>query len=195
MLSVAEVNKNKELFISLVKDNITRKGVDKLLEHLEKETDFFTAPCSTKFHLNYRGGLCEHSINVFTAICCLATIDNEQMLEDKSVMESLAIIALFHDLCKADYYEVNPSTYGKAAPYIVNDQFPCGHGEKSVIEIMQFMRLKREEILAIRWHMGAWDEAVKGGSYAYNTAQDSTILVPLLHIADMYASQVTERVK
>ena len=54
----------KDEFIYLLK-NTKRENIDKLIEWLEKETDFFSAPASTKYHLNYEGGLLVHSLNVF----------------------------------------------------------------------------------------------------------------------------------
>ena len=54
----------KEEFISIYNENIKRKGADKLLEYLKK-SDFFTAPCSTRYHGAYEGGLVEHSVNVY----------------------------------------------------------------------------------------------------------------------------------
>lgn len=97
--------------------------------------------------------------------------------------ETLAIVALLHDLCKTNFYETemrNQKTYDsekvKAAAawqvkkdnagqfiwesvptYVVNDKNPYGHGEKSVMMIEEFMKLTMEERYAIRWHMGMGD--------------------------------------
>jgi len=38
---------------------------------------------------------------------------------------------------------------------VVNDQLPYGHGEKSVYIISGFMKLAREEAMAIRWHVAS----------------------------------------
>ena len=49
---------DKERFIDLYKTHIRREGADKLLEYLDSPaSDFFTAPASTKFHNNVKGGL------------------------------------------------------------------------------------------------------------------------------------------
>lgn len=40
-----------------------RAGIEELINHM-KENGFFTAPCSTRFHLAEEGGLAKHSFNV-----------------------------------------------------------------------------------------------------------------------------------
>lgn len=54
----------KDDFVRLFTEHIKRPGATELLEWLET-TDFFVAPASTRFHGNYEGGLCEHSVNVW----------------------------------------------------------------------------------------------------------------------------------
>ena len=177
-------NEYKEAF----QKNITREGAEKLLSWLEG-TDFFTAPASTRFHGAYEGGLCEHSLNVW------------KRLQDGCAVkgyspESIAICGLLHDLCKANFYKVstrnvkNEQTgkWEKVPFYQVEDQFPYGHGEKSVWLIERFMRLTVEEAAAIRWHMGGFDDAVRGGSFAVSGAFESWPLCVELHIADLRAS-------
>lgn len=56
----------KEEFIQIYKENIHREGADTFLEFLEgPHSDFFTAPASTRFHGNMKGGLCAHSVHVY----------------------------------------------------------------------------------------------------------------------------------
>ena len=83
----------KEKFLTLCRENIHREGIDKLLAWLEK-SDFFTAPASTRFHGAHEGGLVEHSLNVY------------EQLTNGEPTETTAIISLFHDLCKTDFYTV-----------------------------------------------------------------------------------------
>lgn len=45
------------------------------------------------------------------------------------------------------------------------------------------------EALAIRWHMGAYDDAARGGSYSLSAAMERTPLVLALHTADMMATE------
>ena len=92
-------------------------------------------------------------------------------------------MALLHDVCKANYYA------GEYPDYTVKDQMPMGHGEKSVYLVMKRMELTDDEALAIRWHMGAYDDAFRGGSRALNAAMERTPLVLELHYADMIATQ------
>lgn len=97
--------------------------------------------------------------------------------------QTQTIVALLHDVCKANYYA------GEYPDYAVKDQMPMGHGEKSVYLVMKHMELTDDEALAIRWHMGAYDDAFRGGSRALNAAMERTPLVLELHYADMIATQ------
>ena len=77
--------------------------------------------------------------------------------------------------------------------YQVSDQLPYGHGEKSVYLIEHFMRLKTAEAIAIRWHMGGFDDAVRGGSFAVSDAYNTYPLAVKLHIADLTATYLLEQ--
>lgn len=179
----------EEQFRLIYRAKITRPGALELLKWLGS-TDFFTAPASTKFHGVYSGGLVAHSLNVLAAL--LQSLDASSFKDLALGMrktfsgaeETLAICALLHDVCKANYYE--PQSDGG---YQVNNRFPFGHGEKSVFLISRFMRLTDEEALAIRWHMGPYDDAARGGSRDYEQALAFSPLVGLLHAADMQATQ------
>lgn len=157
---------------------IDRAGADNLLAWLES-TDFFTAPASAKYHGAYPGGLVKHSLNVYNELISHV---------DAGTVESLTICALLHDICKVDYYEPDG-----AGGYRINDEFPLGHGEKSVYLITQHMRLTGDEALAIRWHMGAYDDAARGGSRNLSAAMAISPLVYELHAADMRAAQQEQR--
>ena len=187
----------KEEFIKIYTDNIKREGADKLLEWLES-TDFFSAPASTKFHSAVEGGLCEHSVNVYNRFLCLVKQEYGEIFEEKISRESIAIIALLHDLCKTNYYAVEyrnvkiDNEWTKQPYYTVKDNLPYGHGEKSVYMISGFMRLTRQEAMAINWHMGGFDQRVMGGSYAI---ADAFYMFPealLFHIADLQATYLDE---
>lgn len=154
---------NRERFIEIYKSKITRDGSQKLLEYLCSETssDFFVAPASTRFHGAYEGGLVEHSLNVYD---CLVDMMPRLKSRYGSIFdyseESLAIVALLHDLCKVNFYKVEYRNVKKdgvwsSMPYFtIEDQLPYGHGEKSVYIISGYMRLSRDEAFAIRYHMG-----------------------------------------
>lgn len=182
----------KEKYVSLLNDVAQRrKGIDKLLAWLES-TDFFTAPASTRFHGAYEGGLLEHSLNVYEAFQKLFGQDGDDA-------DSVVLCTLLHDVCKAGFYKTemrnrkNEHGQWEQVPfYTVDDQFPYGHGEKSVYLIERFVRLKTEEAVAIRWHMGGFDDAVRGGSYALSGAFEKYPLALRLYMADMYASYMIE---
>ena len=97
----------KQRFIDIYKENITRDGADKLLDYLlSSKSDFFTAPASTKFHGNYEGGLCEHSLNVYECLCDF--VKHSRFCQKHGFSfdeESLAIAALLHDVCKTNFYK------------------------------------------------------------------------------------------
>ena len=164
-----------ECFKEIFRTQVNRPGADKLLEWLES-TDFFTAPASTKYHGAYEGGLVRHSLNVYYGIL------GNYITRNQYAGETHAIVALLHDVCKADFYKKTETGWA------VNDRLPMGHGEKSVYLIMKHMELTDDEALAIRWHMGAYDDAFRGGSKAFNIAMDRCPLIFALHQADTIAT-------
>lgn len=181
-------------FEAIFKENITREGADRLLEWLQK-TDFFLAPASTRYHCAFEGGLVKHSVNVYKALM------NKHFDPEVDNKESFAICALLHDVCKAQFYKVScrnvkdPVT-GKWEPqpyYTIEDEFPFGHGEKSVFLIERFLRLKPSEAMAIRWHMGGFDNAAQGGSQAISQAYERYPLAVKLHMADLEATYLMEK--
>lgn len=185
---------NKDFFISLCKKEIRRNGIDKLLEWINS-TDFFTAPASTRFHGNYTGGLCEHSINVYNQLIKLTELYQITVISK----ETLAIIGLFHDVCKINFYKQSErnikenQTWKKTFCWDVEDQLPLGHGEKSCILLQRFILLTDEELLAIRWHMGGFDCAVRGGEHSMSKAQTMSPLVTLLSAADILSANILEK--
>lgn len=76
--------------------------------------------------------------------------------------------------------------------YKTEDRLPLGHGEKSVIILQSFIKLTRDEIFAIRWHMGSFDCAVKGGDYGMGNAFETCPLAVMTHLADMEATYLVE---
>lgn len=187
----------KEQFIEIFNREIKREGANKLLNYLES-TDFFTAPASTRFHLAHEMGLCEHSLNVYFRLKEL--VENEKSDWAKNVSgETIAIIALLHDVCKIELYSIDyrnvkqPDGSWQKVPYYTTDEkLPYGHGEKSVYIVNGFIRLTREEAMCINWHMGGFDDRVKGGSYSIAKAFEMYPLAVLLHIADVMASYLDE---
>jgi len=191
-------NNDKEIFIDLLKLT-KRKGVNELINWLETSTDFFTAPASTKYHLNEEGGLLKHSLNVcyelFSEMQPKDVLDGF-VVSDEGV-DKIIIVSLLHDICKANYYTVKTKNvknkdgkWVKEPYYTVDDQFPVGHGEKSVILIQKFIKLTDEEIMAIRWHMGGFEPK---DNYQYiSNAFGKCKLALQLHIADLKATYLDE---
>ena len=152
----------KEEFIQIYRDSIRREGADALLDYLEHKSDFFTAPASARYHGAWPGGLCEHSVNVYR--CLAAYLERERVKELYGLeysAESIALVALLHDVCKTGCYKAGtrnvkgPDGRWQAVPtFYYEDSLPYGHGEKSVYILSGFLRLTREEAMAIRWHMG-----------------------------------------
>ena len=153
---------SREEFIEKFKTYVHRDGSAALLDYLQNKSDFFTAPASAKYHSAYAGGLCDHSLNVYH--CLKAYLERERVRElyglDYSD-ETIAVVALLHDICKVNCYTTGtrnvkgPDGKWQSVPtFFYDDKLPYGHGEKSVYIISGFMRLSREEAMAIRWHMG-----------------------------------------
>lgn len=181
----------KEEFIKIYKENITREGSAKLLEWIET-TDFFTAPASTRYHCACESGLVMHSVSVYN------TMIEKHFDEENDNPESFAICALLHDLCKAQFYKIstrnvkNEETgrWEKVPYYSIEDRFPFGHGEKSVFLIERFMRLKLDEAMAIRWHMGEFGDK---NSNTISQAYDAFPLAVKLHLADLESTYLREK--
>lgn len=196
----------KEEFIQIYTENIKRQGADKLLEYLKK-SDFFTAPSSTRYHGSYEGGLVEHSINVYHCLKdYLSRPRTKELYNMDFSEETIAIVALLHDLCKVNFYKTemkNAKTgqkdnrgrdiWHEVPYYTIDDRLPYGHGEKSVYIISGYLfgdgRLTRDEACAVRWHMGF------SGIEDKNTIGKALEMYPLafaLHVADMEASYFLE---
>lgn len=182
-----------------------RKGIDDVIKSLYKEHGFFEAPASSAFHLNEPGGLVQHSINVYQMALKVRDIIVAQKpeLADQLTDESIAIAALLHDVCKSDIYQLKDKFRKDAngrwetyQGYEVNyARFPMGHGEKSVIMLLQMgLDMTDEEMMAIRWHMSAWDLAFQSAEEksSLNAARERCPLLTVLQAADGLASGIVE---
>ncbi len=183
----------KEQFVDIYTNNIRRDGADELLKWLET-TDFFTAPASTKYHCACEGGLVQHSVSVYQVL-----MEKHFDLSTDNP-ESFAICGLLHDLCKTQFYKTSfrnakneKGQWEQVSYYSIDDAFPFGHGEKSVFLIERFLRLKPAEAIAIRWHMGGFDEAARGGSFGVSHAYERYPLAVKLHLADLESTYLREQ--
>lgn len=221
----------KQKVLAIVNEKIKREGVDKLVKFLE-ESDYFTAPASTKFHSCEVGGLANHSLSVYE---CLVKKVKAYELDYSD--ETIAICGLFHDLCKVNFYKEKPfeaatapqlkylyslsgvnfpaettskdaasrlieqyknSTSTKVAEpegpvWIVDDQLPIGHGEKSLFILQKYIDVTDDEALAIRWHMSAFDPGTHfnyPSGFAFRQASTNCKLVTALATADFESDKL-----
>ena len=194
----------KEEFIELLQST-QREGVDYVIEDLT-DLGFFEAPASTVFHLNYEGGLVEHSVNVCKVGLMLRTqmIEMKPELADELRVDSVILSTLLHDVCKSDIYKkvtkrkkTHIGVWEEYDGYDVDySNLPIGHGEKSVVMLLRMgLDLYDEEIMAIRWHMSAWDLPFQSPELKsnINKAKDICPLCSLVQAADGLASNLLER--
>lgn len=184
----------KEEFERIAKTNILRDGLLDLLAWLQ-DTDFYTAPASTRFHGAHEGGLVQHSLNVYSQLKKLCAF-----YECDASEESIAIVSLFHDLCKVGVYKVEMrwrknqyNQWEQYPTYKFEEDFAYGgHGSKSVFLVQTFMQLSPEEASAINCHMGQWDAT----TYSNPTPVfERNLLAWLLHVADEAADYFLENKK
>lgn len=201
MSTNTETEQRRERFCKILRDT-GRENTDYILEDLE-DLGFFRAPASVQGHGSFPGGLVEHSLNVYDAAMGLRreTLAIRPDLEDQLPPESIAIAALLHDVCKADFYTLTKKkkrneigVYETFETYEIHDErFPVGHGEKSAMIVLRSgLDVSEEELLAIRWHMGPWNLS-KDDEKFYRQAGKATPLQPLIHAADTMASALLER--
>lgn len=178
----------KDKFVDLC-STIEREGIDDLMDFVNK-SDFYTAPASTRYHGSYEGGLLEHSLNTYY---CFEKLVKDNNITLKS-QDSIKIIPLFHDICKANMYKVSSrnvkenGAWVQKSYYEIEEKFPCGHGEKSVIILQNYIKLNMDEIYSIRAHMGGFDSSPDVVGRIFEKSK----LAVLMHIADMEATYIEE---
>lgn len=186
---MSDMNKDKARFISLCEE-VKREGIQDLLAWLEV-SDFYTAPASTRYHGAHEGGLLAHSLNVYDQAKKLLSLYSEICVSE----ESIIISALFHDLCKVNFYVTEKrnrknehGVWESYDAYSVKEKFPFGgHGSKSVFLVQNFIKLTPEEAVAINCHMGSWD-----GNTAVGEAYGKYPFAWILHVADEAATYIDE---
>ena len=165
------INKFNRMKPEIVSDSVSNFLMD---------NGFFTAPASTKYHGAYEGGLFDHSLAVTETLIDLTNKNNLIW----SRPESPFIVGMFHDLCKIDnylqkedgHYEYNTDTLLK------------GHGDKSIMLLSTLIQLTLEEVMCIRYHMGAFVEKEEWSNYSRSVRLFPNVL--WTHQADMIASQI-----
>ena len=167
-----------------------RKGIENLIQWLDN-SDFKVAPASTRYHSNHEGGLLEHSLNVYNE--CIRQKDLIKLFNIPQ--DTLIITSLLHDICKVNYYKMDVRNVKKNGAwvqepyYTLDDMFPMGHAEKSIIIAQQFIQLSDVEIAMIRAHMGGFvSDNYFSPSAVYNKYPEAIVL----HNADLIATYVLE---
>lgn len=178
----------------------SRVGGKEMMHYLEEESDFFVAPASTKYHGAVIGGLVEHSLHVYM---CLKDLLSSKFYSGIGIdvpSDTIAVCGLLHDICKVNFYvpEVKnrKNKNGSWESYLgftIDDAFPFGHGEKSVYAINKFMKLRHDEAMAIRYHMGFSN--CEGTLQRSNYSKSASLfpLILALSEADTRAALILER--
>lgn len=190
MIKIKTTAERIDEFYSLMHPYISKEFYQWLIKN-----GFFTAPASRKFHGAYPGGLYDHCHAV-----TMSLVDMTEKLGLKWQKErSPYIVGMLHDLCKIDQYEkiidVKGVEYfgmdepqGEEFHYEYSKEILIpGHGDKSVMMLSEHMQLTEEEILCIRYHMGAYE--TKDWEY-FDRAIKKYQTVLFTHTADMHASKV-----
>jgi len=209
-LTPQQIEENKNLFISLV-NQINIEGVDKdgLINYL-LNSDFFFAPASTKYHSNFDGGLCQHSLNVYFALKDLYEMYKPTIgpIDENSLL----ICGLFHDISKINFYEKytsNKKIYSEQGSKHDNggkfdwvavdawkvrepkDRFIAGtHEENSVLLLSRFIPLNNDETVAIMNHHMHTGDGVQFMDQTFICNQYP--LAVLLHTADFLSTYCVE---
>ena len=203
------IEENKNTFIDLIMSVLPTSEAHILIDKLAN-SDFFYAPASTRFHLCEPGGLCQHSLNVYYAAMLI-----DSVFKTNAPKRSIVLCSLLHDLCKVNVYAIeqknkkiyDPETL-KTYPdykikhdrkgdfvwetidtYVYADEWPFGHGSKSAYLASKYISITDDEAMAIRYHMGAYEEGdIKNCSKVFSTNK----LALLIHMADQYATNIME---
>ena len=188
----------RQQYEEIFSKHIKRDGAREIFNYL-KGTDFFTAPASVRRHSSYHGGLVEHHVKVYHRFCKLLEGEYGKEWLDKN-HESVAIIALLHDVCKINCYKTemrNTKVDGAwvQKPYFAyEDSLPYGHGEKSVYIISGYMKLTRDEAFAINWHMGGFDPRNSNGLSPCGAAFYQFPIAAIFHAADFLTTYLDEKI-
>ena len=212
MLTEDQIKKNKEKFLIYV-ENINREGFDKegLINKLIN-SDFFEAPASTKYHLNCKGGLCQHSLNVYECLKSLVEVAYEDIPFSPFEGDSLKIVGLFHDISKMNFYKTDQRNKKEYSPtgskkdnygnydwvsesyYTVRDpedRFIFGtHGQNSERIISYFIPLSEAESSSIIHHHLGMDSKFEEQDIS-NIMKKYPLLI-LLHTADIISAYIKE---
>ncbi len=173
-------------FLSLISDR--KEQVSRLVEWLENRTNWLVAPASSRFHLNFEGGLLIHSVGVTESLFKLRDCLGVDYSD-----ETCVIVALFHDVGKVGnenepLYVENPDEAGrKSQPFVRNPNIvSMGLGVRSLFILRRFVDLTDEEAQAVCYHDGQYIPDNR------SVALKERPLLLMLHFADLWTTQVIE---
>ena len=177
----------KTKILDLLK-TVNRPGMDSLIKWLE-DSDYFRAPASAEYHLNYEGGLALHSYKVYSVLEGIA-----KKYAPETPHDSIIICGLLHDLAKVNFYvrelrnkKIN-NKWESVEVWGYNDQIPLGHGPKSALLISDHIKLTRDEQYSIVHHMFAFGAEGYEQRKAMNGAIEKSKLLKCLILADMIST-------
>ncbi len=186
---------NFEDLIGIVESIEFKRNPEKLLEFLT-EGDFFICPGSVNHHGNFQGGLYQHCKSVYKVLSHLNKLLDQK---DRFSDETIFYTAFCHDLCKIGNYHIikkwkkdEHNQWQSYDGYQEVDEFPCGHATKSIILAMPLVELTKEEMVAIRYHMGSFMETDYYSGRIYDDARRYSKLTTLLQSADIISSDCFE---
>lgn len=167
-----------------------------IVERLKRQ-GFFNAPASAVHHGSHEGGLFEHSLNVTRSLVAITEKNGLSWMRP----ESPYIVGMFHDICKQDQYQrlkIGEFRSGPdSEPIYASDEWEYapdillkGHGDRSVMLLSQHLPLTMEEILCIRYHMGAFVDKSEWNDYTRAVHLYPNVL--WTHTADMVAAHILE---
>lgn len=180
----------EELFNNIT---VRSRQVEAFRSFLEKETNWLTAPASTRYHLNTEKGLLIHSVGV-----ALNALRIKQLLAPDISDESMTIVALFHDAGKVGYagkpyYLPNDHAYERrrGINYKINpDIVHLSHATRSLHLVSQYITLTEKETQAIVAHDGLYP--LYGGVNNLDYHHRECRLQMILHFADKWTAAVDE---
>lgn len=160
-------------------------GIDETFLNWLIENGYFTAPASTKYHGAHEGGLFDHSFAVTAELVKLTEVNNLKWDDIRSPV----VVGLFHDICKMDQYKHPVEDMENTNQWIFSDDTLLkGHGDKSVMILASHIQLTEEEVMCIRYHMGAFTDKSEWNDYTRAIHKYQNVL--WTHHADMLASHV-----
>lgn len=169
-----------------------REGIEDLIAYMD-DCGFFSAPCSSQYHLSCEFGLVQHTRNVME-IAEKIGVALYGGAEYNKIQNSVIISAILHDLGKMGQFDkplyvenrLKNGELGKK-PYSTNpDLLNIPHEVRSIVIASMFIDLTEEEQFAILYHNGLY------GDFKYEIPGKEIPLYLLIHFADMWASRVIE---